>query len=81
MNHGDVAMTSAPEVVHVHVNDSPRAVDPGTVLLSLLEELALAGRQGLAVAVNAAVVPRACWGEQRLHEGDRVLIIQASQGG
>jgi len=33
------------------------------------------------VALNAAVVPRAHWADQKLHEGDRILIIQASQGG
>ena len=74
-------MTVAPEILHVQVNDTDRVVTSGTGLLSLLEEMALAGRPGLAVAVNAEVVPRACWTDQRLHEGDRILIIQASQGG
>jgi sulfur carrier protein len=74
-------MTSAPELLRVQVNDSDRTVPQGTRLLSLLEEMALAGRLGLAVALNAAVVPRVRWADQKLHEGDRILIIQASQGG
>jgi len=74
-------MTLVPETLRVQVNDLDRTVPQGTRLLSLLEELALAGRLGLAVALNAAVVPRAHWADQKLHEGDRILIIQASQGG
>ena len=74
-------MTTTPAIVRVQVNDTDRSVTSGTGLLSLLEEMALSGRPGLAVAVNDEVVPRACWTDQRLHEGDRILIIQASQGG
>jgi sulfur carrier protein len=69
------------ETLHIYVNDTDRSVTSGTGLLSLLEDLALAGRQGLAVAVNTDVVPRASWADRKLQEGDRVLIIQASQGG
>ena len=69
------------ETLHVYVNDTERSVTGDTGLLSLLEDMALAGRQGLAVAVNTEVVPRSRWAERRLQEGDRVLVIQASQGG
>lgn len=74
-------MTATPESVHVQVNDTDRSVTSGTGLLSLLEEMALSGRPGLAVAVNGEVVPRAGWADRGLHAGDRILIIQASQGG
>jgi sulfur carrier protein len=69
------------ETLHIYVNDTDRSVTNGTGLLSLLEAMALAGRQGLAVAINTEVVPRARWADQKLQEGDRVLVIQASQGG
>ena len=74
-------MTPAEETLIVHVHDAPRAVTSGTKLLTLLEEMALTGRQGLAVAVNSVVVPRAAWAVRELQAGDRVLLIQASQGG
>lgn len=74
-------MTATPEILHLHVNDTARIVAGGTRLLSLLEEMALASRLGLAVALNAAVVPRTRWADQTLNDGDRILIIQASQGG
>ena len=44
-------------------------------------EQGLAGKRGLAVAVNDAVVSRNNWAAQRLSEGSQVLIIQATQGG
>jgi sulfur carrier protein len=74
-------MTPVAETLRVHVNDTDRTVPQGARLLSLLDEMSLAGRLGLAVALNAAVVPRAHWADKELQEGDRILIIQASQGG
>ena len=74
-------MTTTETTLVVHINDAARAVTRGTGLLTLLEEMALAGRQGLAVAVNGVVAPRASWAGHELQAGDRVLLIQASQGG
>jgi len=34
-----------------------------------------------AVAVNDAVVPRSAWAQRPLAEGERVLVIRATQGG
>jgi sulfur carrier protein len=67
--------------MHVYVNGVDRIVTGGTGLMSLLEEMALVGRHGLAVAVNDEVVPRAHWADRGLQECDRILVIQASQGG
>ncbi len=36
---------------------------------------------GIAVALNATVVPRSRWPETRLSEGDRVDVVTAVQGG
>jgi sulfur carrier protein len=74
-------MTAAEKTLIVHVNDASRTVTCGTKIVTLLEEMALAGRQGLAVAVNGVVVPRAAWADHELQAGDRMLLIQASQGG
>jgi sulfur carrier protein len=74
-------MIAAPETIHVYVNGADRIVAGGAGLASLLEEMALGSRSGLAVAVNDEVVPRTLWAACRLQAGDRVLVIQASQGG
>ena len=38
-------------------------------------------RLGVAVAVNAAVVPRSQWAGRKLTEGDDVELVTAVQGG
>ena len=48
---------------------------------ALLHALAVTQRRGVAVAINDAVVPKSRWGEHALEDGDRVEIIQATQGG
>lgn len=65
----------------IRVNDKPRAIANGATLSHLLGELGLAERRGVAVAVNDSVVPRVSWAAHVLSDGDRVLVIQATQGG
>ena len=65
----------------IHVNDTPRHLPGPATLHALMEELGLAARNGIAVAVNDAVVPRGAWPARALASGDRVLVIRATQGG
>jgi sulfur carrier protein len=37
--------------------------------------------RGVAVALDGEVVPRGLWDEVALHEGQRVEVVQAVQGG
>jgi sulfur carrier protein len=68
--------------VKIFVNGETRALPDGTTIESLLEQLDLApGRRGVAVAVDAEVVPRSGWPDRALHEGDRVEVLTAIQGG
>jgi sulfur carrier protein len=67
--------------VNVRVNEQPRAVAAGSTLQDLLRDLGLAEKRGIAVAVNDSVVPRSQWAARALVEGERVLVIQATQGG
>jgi sulfur carrier protein len=39
------------------------------------------GKGGLAVAVNAAVVPRAAWEKTRIRAGDKIEIVRIVRGG
>ena len=63
------------------VNDEPRALDGAAVLADVVTELGLGERKGVAVAVNGSVVPRTTWRSHPLNDGDRVLVIRATQGG
>lgn len=65
----------------VHVNDRPRALADGAVLADLLGELGLAERKGVAIAIDDVVVPRSTWPTRPLADGERILVIQATQGG
>jgi|HubBroStandDraft_1064217.scaffolds.fasta_scaffold178808_3 sulfur carrier protein len=63
------------------LNDRPRALAAGTTLMELLREAGLAASKGVAAAVNGEVVPRSGWESRPLAQGDRVLVIRATQGG
>lgn len=67
--------------MNILLNDQPREIAPGATLGDLLAALGHSGRKGVAVAVNDSVVARSAWPERGLAEGDRVLVIQATQGG
>lgn len=67
-------------MMRVLVNGEPREVPAVTTVSALLEALG-AHPEGVAVAVNAEVVPRGLRAERRLSEGDRVEIIRAVGGG
>jgi sulfur carrier protein len=68
--------------VIVTVNGTDRPVADGTTVLSIVRDLGISpdGR-GVAVAVNAAVVPRSDWARCPLAAGDRVEVLVAVGGG
>jgi sulfur carrier protein len=74
-------MSAAAAMLEVLVNDRTHALAGPATLAGLLSELGLAGRRGVAAAVNGAVVPRSAWESRELAGGDRVLVIRATQGG
>jgi sulfur carrier protein len=63
----------------ITVNGEPRAV-AGTVE-DVLDALGIEVRRGMAVAVDAEVVPRSAWSTTQVAEGARVEIVTAVQGG
>ncbi|MGH7995091.1 MAG: sulfur carrier protein ThiS, partial [Opitutaceae bacterium] len=67
--------------LRVFVNDRPREMAAGGGLGELVRELGLADKAAVAVAVNGVVAPRSGWADRKLEAGDRVLVIQATQGG
>jgi len=63
------------------VNGEPRDYAPQTVA-ELVAALGIdPARRGLAVAVNAKMVPRAAWGETRVSPGDRIEVVKPLAGG
>ena len=62
------------------VNGEPSAVAAGTTIAELLSQLGTPAR-GVAVAVDAEVVPRGEWEGFTVPEGARVEVLTAVQGG
>lgn len=65
----------------ITVNEQARPLAAGATVARLAGDLGLEHRRGVALAVNGAVVPRAQWPSRPLAPGDRILVIQATQGG
>ena len=65
------------------VNGEAREVPAGTTVAELLKRAGIAGdgRRGMAIAVDAEVVPRSAWEETELSDGQQVELLRAIQGG
>ena len=76
-------MSSVQTSPTVLVNGEARPLPHEGITLAQFLETTAVGAQtsGVAVAVNDEVVRRQAWGERALHEGDRVEIVTAKQGG
>jgi sulfur carrier protein len=66
--------------VNVIVNGEPTELAPGATVEAVLAVLEVPDR-GVAVAVDAEVVPRGEWPEHQLSEGARIEVLRAIQGG
>jgi sulfur carrier protein len=62
------------------VNGDPSDVAPGATLIELLAQLGAPDR-GVAVAVDAEVVPRSAWATFAVADGAHVEVLTAVQGG
>ena len=68
--------------MNVVLNGEAKELEDGATVETMLDVLDLPGAgRGVAVAVDAEVVPRGQWGNTALHEGARVEILRAIQGG
>ena len=68
--------------MRVVVNGRDAEVGEEATVESVLAALDVpAGARGVAVAVDAEVVPRGEWSSLRLGEGARVEVLHAVQGG
>lgn len=68
--------------LEILVNEEVIEVKAPAVLIEVLKIVNVQPeRRGIAVAVNEHVVRRADWGAFAISGGDRIEIIQATQGG
>jgi sulfur carrier protein len=68
--------------VNVVLNGERRELpERATVMAAVEASGAERSRDGLAVAVDGDVVPRASWELTELEEGQRIEVVRAVQGG
>jgi sulfur carrier protein len=66
----------------ITLNGIPREVEEDATVARVLGLLELPGdARGVAVAVDAEVIPRAEWERRGLADGARVEVLTAMQGG
>jgi sulfur carrier protein len=66
----------------VAVNGTATELPDGATVAGVLAELKVENAaRGVAVAVQGEVVPRRRWVSLALHDGDRVEVLSAIQGG
>ena len=74
-------MSKNAATIEVTVNGEPQRLTPAPLRDALCEIGYDPEQQGIAVAVNLAVVPRSEWDAVRVGAGDQLDIIGAKQGG
>jgi sulfur carrier protein len=68
--------------MRVLLNGSEAELADGATVMTAVEALDLpAAGRGVAVAVDAEVVPRTQWQTHELNDGARVEVLRAIQGG
>lgn len=68
--------------MNIVLNGEQRELAPHTTVRALLDALDVpGGARGVAVAVDAAVVPRGEWETTELDDGAQVEVLRAIQGG
>ena len=65
----------------IKVNSNYLELEKSNQLVTLIRQLSLEEKNGIAIAVNAEVVQKKEWNNFLLKENDEVIIIEAAQGG
>jgi sulfur carrier protein len=63
----------------VLINDQPVTLQKGQTLADILDEYGT--QEPFVVALNQTFVPRSCYAQQTLQNGDCIEVLQPIQGG
>ncbi|MBS3939839.1 sulfur carrier protein ThiS [Egicoccus sp. AB-alg6-2] len=66
--------------MNLELNGQPRSFD-GPVTVGAVVDGEVDDRRGVAVAVDGEVLPRSSWDTTTLHDGAKVELVGAVQGG
>ena len=65
----------------IYLNDDLKIIEEGLSLAMFLENLEMHDLSGWAVAINEEIVPTEKLSEISLNKDDRIILVQATQGG
>ncbi len=65
----------------ITVNGETRSAPEPTTVAAVATALVGPNHDGIAIALNGTVLPRASWAGQALRAGDRLEVVRALQGG
>ena len=69
------------ERMEITVNHQSCILPESASVGQLLSDILAVSASGIAVAVNQCVVPKSDWPVHQLQQGDKVMLIKATQGG
>ena len=67
--------------MEITVNQQTYQVTPVCSVQHLLTVVLNTTANGIALAVNQAIIPKSNWQSHILNPGDQIIIIKATQGG
>jgi sulfur carrier protein len=67
--------------MNIEINNETKTIAENFSAQQVFELLQIHNTNGYALAVNNTVIPKTKWNESFLKENDKVLVIQATQGG
>ncbi len=67
--------------MQIEINNEIKTITEKFSAQQVFELLQIHNTNGYALAINNTVVPKTKWIETILKENDKVLVIQATQGG
>lgn len=67
-------------MIRINVNENPLDIEDNNTITQLLE-ITNTPLNGIAIAINSAIVSKNEWNTHLIKPNDHILIIQATQGG
>jgi len=67
--------------MRILINEEPKDINSGKTVQELLHTLGYETADGIALAINDAVIPRDQWENRTLQPNEQITLIQATQGG
>jgi len=67
--------------MEITLNNQILTVSDNETLESILKSNNLLNKKGIAVAINASVIPKTNWSKTIINTNDNIMIITATAGG